>query len=93
MSRVLMIKAESSDWCGISDTFVYTTELEDDEEALEEALDAFSDTMEEHLYEYYEGEDDEDYIASEEASYNYSAEWHTKEVYGDADSLAYHKLN
>jgi len=95
MLKALMINVESTDWCGISDTFIYYTDLEDEDMARDAALEEFEDTMRDHLYsEYYESdEDSDDYISQENAIFEFPATWYTEEVYGDLDSPTYHKLN
>lgn len=84
-----MIQCESSDWCGIGGTFVFWTNIPDDELALDFAIAKYSGEMEEYLKEEYE-EDEKD-----DASFNYSAEWYTPEVYGSDTSSngAYQQLN
>lgn len=91
MLRALMITGESTDLCGISDTFVFLTELEDEEMAKDAALEEFGDDMDSHLCDEYLSE--EDLEEHPEPNFNYTAEFHTPEVYGDVNSPAYIKLN
>lgn len=90
MLRALMINVESTDLCGISDTFVYWTSLENEEMAKDAALEEFGGDMDSHMCEYYDEEDLEEYP---EPNFSHDAQWYTDEVYGDVNSAAYHKLN
>ena len=86
-----MIKGESSDWCGINETFVFHSDIEDSEVALENAIDIHEDAMGESLYKYYtQDEDDEDFIAN--PSYSFSIEKWIEEEYGSHDAASYIQL-
>lgn len=85
--RILMIHAESNDLCGISEDFVFHTELEDEDMALDSALEQFGDEMDEALLESYDVE------VYDDPSFSFTAQWYTEETFGDLDCGAYIKLN
>jgi hypothetical protein len=90
---VLVIEAESGDYCGISEIFIWVTEEFTEQDSTDIALKCF---LEKHghdvdstIFEYYEDEDWE--VLGEDGGSTFcTAEWWTSELGWDWDSNAYH---